>query len=296
MKVNDVIIIGAGPAGIAAAIQLKRYNITPLIIEKNEVGGLLRNANLVENYPGFPSGISGSDLIGLFHKQLDNNGLRVQYNEVLNVNYDNDLFSITTNKEDFFSKTLIIASGTIPRKLSIPDIPEELDNKIFYDVYKIKDENGKKIAIVGAGDAAFDYAVNLSGNNNEILILNRGNKTKCLPLLWDRYNNSSNIAYFENTIIKMIEKSSNNIKLTLYNADVQAENEIDIDYLLIAIGREPNLGFINDKFNEKIEELKNKDLLFVIGDVKNNIYRQTTICVGDGVKSAMQIYQKLSEI
>ncbi|OGH99398.1 MAG: hypothetical protein A2104_02295 [Candidatus Melainabacteria bacterium GWF2_32_7] len=294
MKINDVVIIGAGPAGIAAAIQLKRYNINPIILEKDNIGGLLKNANLVENYLGFPNGISGVELIKLFKKQLENNNIQVQFEKVLNVNYEKECFIIETNKREISSKILIVASGTLPKELVIPDISEELSNKILYDVHKITKEKNKKIVIVGSGDGAFDYALNLS-RDNEILILNRENKIKCLPLLWDRCVNTENISYLENTIIKNIEKSGNGLELTLYNSNMQSNKKIYTDFLLVSIGRKPNLDFLNEKFNEKIKELKNKDLLFMIGDVKNNIYRQTAICTGDGIKSAMQIYQKLIE-
>lgn len=329
MDINEVVIIGAGPAGIAAAIQLSRYNIKPVLLEKNEIGGLLKNASLVENYPGFSDGISGIELVGLFKKHLINAGVEVDFEEVKNVDYDNDLFFIETNKRTIKSKFLIIASGTEPEKLSDIVISEECNDKIFYEPYpELMDVKDKKIIIIGAGDAAFDYAINLS-KHNRILILNRSNKLKCLPILWERCVQNKNISYRENIKVKEIDHIRDGLILKCCGDE---NEEIYADFLIAAIGRKPDLKFLSDNLkknygpdilvtsnkNSKMGSgvgakplhisnplplreggrgigvenhvLYDKNLLFIIGDVNNNIYRQTAICAGDGIKAAMQIY------
>ena len=185
MQTEDVIIIGVGPAGIATAIQLKRYGIVPLLLEKNETGGLLRNANLVENYPGFPGGISGLALVNLFEKQLAENSIRVIFEETTELDLKDNLFTVATSRRVYYSRIMVVASGTKPKKSGISEAAEEVKDKIFYEVYPLLKVKGKKIVIVGAGDAAFDYALNL-GKNNEVVILNRSRTTKCLPLLKER--------------------------------------------------------------------------------------------------------------
>lgn len=282
-KSTDVIIIGAGPAGIACAIQLNRYNINSIVLEKNEIGGLLKNANLIENYPGFPGGINGEKFVQLLRKQSQSNKLNVKYENVETVEFVDDTFKIKINKNIYNSKYLVIASGTKPIVPEIPIIHNSIKDKVFFDIYKLEQITNKNIAIIGAGDCAFDYALNL-GNNNRVIIINRSNRIKALPILQDRVSEITNIKYFENTTIKQINLKNDNITL-LCNPNLVT---IDIDCLLIAIGREPNLDFISN-------DILISPKVFQIGDVKNGQFRQTSIAVGDGTFTAMKINTMLNQ-
>jgi thioredoxin reductase len=292
MKVNDVIIVGAGPAGISAAIQLKRYGVEPILLEKSKIGGLLKNANLVENYPGFPNGIPGIKLVGLFKKQLENNQIKIDFENVFKVNYKENLFFVETNKRERISRILIIATGTIPVPFPDLSILNEMKERVFYEIYPIMKVENEEIVIVGGGDAAFDYALNLS-KKNKVTILVRSEKPKCLPLLEERVNNSKNISYLTNTILEKIN-FSNNVLLLKCRSDHE-EIILQASYLVIAIGRQPLLDFLDRDVIAIRDELERQGKLFLIGDVKNGIYRQTSIAVGDGIKTAMKIYKKLKE-
>ncbi len=291
---EQVIIIGAGPAGISTAIQLKRYAIEPVILEKNRIGGLLINANLVENYPGFPDGISGIELVKLFETQLKKLSIKVIFEEVLNLDYQNDVFVVQTNKRIFNSRIVVVASGTKPKQFTEIEIPEGARDKILYEISSIHNVKEKKIIIIGAGDAAFDYALNLA-RRNEVFILNKGEKTKCLPLLNERVEKSPRVTYSKNTIISEIKNHNRGliIKLcgkglqTLINRHQEMPPTLHAHYLIFAIGREPQLDYLSgfDKSNPYI---------YFIGDVKNGMYRQTAIAVGDGIYTGMKIYKKLN--
>jgi len=137
LKNHTVSIIGAGPAGIAAAIQLKRYDINPVIFEKETIGGLLKNANLIENYPGFPDGISSTNLIKLFKKHLKNSNIKIEYEKIFELNYKHDFFILKTLKKTITSPVVIIASGTKPIKITDFSFPDEIKNKIYYDIYPL---------------------------------------------------------------------------------------------------------------------------------------------------------------
>lgn len=292
MGTNDVVIIGAGPAGIAAAIQLKRHGIEPVILEKGEIGGLLKNANLVENYPGFPDGISGPNLVELFKSQLANAGVAVSSERVLELSHRDEAFFTKTNRRMFRSTTAVIASGTKPTKISEIRIADGIDDRIFYEVYPIRGIKNQKIAIIGAGDAAFDYALGLS-QNNKVTILNRGEQDRCIQVLRDRCMKSDAISYLTNLSVREITAKGNELLLYCLNGDSQKENQVCADYLVIAFGREPCLDFLGDELRNSSEDLIRRNKLYVIGDVKNKAFRQTAICVGDGVMAAMQICRKV---
>ncbi len=293
MKVEDVAIIGAGPTGIAAGIQLKRYGITPVIFEKDRPGGLLRNANLVENYPGFPGGISGPELVNLFVKQLNTESLDVVFENITDINFDKNLFIIKTPKKAYSFYTILIASGTKPKEFSDFEIQENVKDRIFYEIYPILNEKNKNIVIAGAGDAAFDYALNL-GKNNEVIILNRGNNVKCLALLLDNAKILPNISLHNNVNITNIVENPQGL-LSVKCVNPESAMNFDAHYLVFAIGRKPQLDFLSAGIKSNRQELENRELLFFAGDVKNGYYRQTSIAVGDGVMAAMKIYRKLKE-
>jgi thioredoxin reductase (NADPH) len=247
-KIYDAIIIGAGPAGISAAIQLKRYGIKFLFLEKDSPGGLLKNASLVENYPGFPKGITGLRLIKLFKKQLSELKIGIKKENVLNIDYKYKLYSIQTNKQIYSSKILIIATGTKPKLL---DVNGSSSVYIYYDIHKLFNVQNKDIAIIGGSDAAFDYAVSLSNKNNNILILHRNSKPGCIKSLLKKVLLKKNISYFCNLNPFNIYKDKSKIVI---KCDDKRYHKVD--YLIAAIGRVPQLDFVKDE-KAKIFELLN---------------------------------------
>jgi len=273
---SEVIIVGAGPSGIACAIQLNRYNINSIILEKDEIGGLIKNANLIENYPGFPDGISGIKYTQLLKRQAKANQLNIVNETVKEIHYSQNLFLVTTNDNLYHSRYLVLASGTKPLLLNITPTDKNIKKRIFYDIFKLGYIENKRVAIIGAGDCAFDYALNLS-KKNDVTIINRTDKIKAILILQECVRNNKNIKCLNNTTVQKIEKATSGLILGLSNND-----RMVADYLLIAIGREPNLDFIDPK-------LLNQSNLYQIGDVKNGRFRQLTIAVGDGTITAMKI-------
>jgi thioredoxin reductase len=293
-QINEVTIIGAGPAGIAAAIYLKRAGLYPILLEKNEPGGLLRNAHLVENYPGFPKGISGLNLIHLFRKHLEEASVTVFPEEVIKLDIEDGTFLIQTQKRVFPSRIVVIGTGTKPREFTSFQMSKEVKDKIFYEVYPLLKLRRKTVVIIGVGDAAFDYALHLE-KNNRVVILNRGQQARCIPILWERAVNSPRITYCKNTELVGITCDSSD-RMLLECRGPQGRVKLDADYVLFAVGREPQLDFLSEKLKMNVQESELKGSIYFVGDVKNVAFRQTAIAVGDGVMTAMKIIERLKEM
>ena len=201
----DTAIIGAGPAGISAALQLARYEIYPFVYEADTAGGLLCNAGTIENYPGFPKGIEGPELAALFAAGLESSNAVVCPEEVLSVDYAAGIFKVQADNAADFSR-MIIATGTRPVPLeSVEFDSQETEEGIDYGIGMIREIAGKSVAIIGAGDAAFDYALTLS-KKNDIVILQRGEKPRCNAALLRRITGSERVTVLENASAEKISR------------------------------------------------------------------------------------------
>lgn len=291
IKRPEIVILGAGPAGLTAALQLKRQGFEPVLLEKELPGGLLLNANLVENYPGFPGGIPGPDLVEKFLQQARQIGVVITPGDVRLVKYEGDKFQIETPGAVYSADTLLVATGTEPKPFRDPVLSPRVQQDIYAEVFPLLKIKGKRMLIIGAGDAALDYALNLA-KSNQVVILNRGKKVKGLPLLWKRVQAEDKISYFaDHQVIDVKRTPDGRLEVCTL-----AENEMKSfsgDYLLTAIGRQPSLGYFDEGMEKQVKSLADRGKLYFIGDVKNDRYRQTAIAVGDGLRAAMDIEMRL---
>jgi thioredoxin reductase len=254
----------------------------------------LWNANLVENYPGFPSGLPGPKLVRLFQRQADRRGVQIIDELVTQVLWEDGLFRLTASQGSYSARHLILAMGTKPHPFINLQIPPAFQDRVLYEVQSILHLRGKSIAIVGAGDAAFDYALNLS-SKNQVVILNRSERRKCLALLEERVALSPNIRYYSSTSLIGIGSASSG-ELQLNCTSPTSNFSISANYLIGALGREPRLDCLPALFRQKASLLVQRKLLYFVGDIKNGMFRQTAIAVGDGLLAAMQIYQRVSNL
>jgi len=283
----DVAVIGAGPAGAAAAIQLKRSGVDFRIFEKERTGGLLRNANLVENYPGFPRGVAGPAFVRLIERHLKSLGVEVEKNEVLRIGYRNALFTLETRRGDFLARRCVIAAGTEPLRLPDRLVSAGAEKRVFYEAAPLASRTkGLRIAVVGGGDAAFDYALNLA-RRNDVFILHRSRTPTCLPLLRQRAQAEPRITLLDGAELGGVRRMGRGLRLDLSRG--QKRSVLEVSFLLAAVGRKPALGFVTAGLKTRFAALRRARRLFLVGDVKNGSFRQTAMAGGDGIRAAMEI-------
>ncbi len=275
---KPIAIIGLGPAGISAAIQLHRYGFRPRIFEPSASPGLLRNANSVENYPGFPSGITGPGLYNYFRQQLASYSPDIVQKRVTRIVADEEMFIVDSGDSTGRFKYVILATGTQSVKLDIPHPP----HRVFYEVVEVPDKFNK-IIIAGGGDAAFDYALNLKKRGKDVSIICRSAQPKCLGLLEKRCQDTG-IQVTPGTALLAANETESGLALELEHG-----GRANADALLCALGRVPVVDMLDDDLQKTLDTGGNIAGLFPAGDVKNGNMRQVGIAVGDGLKAAMRI-------
>jgi thioredoxin reductase len=277
-----VAIVGAGPCGVAAAIQLKRYGLRPLLFERRAVGGLLLNANRVENYPGIPPGMSGPLLSKLLERHLEAAGVEPIFEEITAIERRDGLFHLDSRSgASHTAAAVLLATGTKPRKGIVRG-----GSRIFYEVWDVlMEEPGRRAVIVGGGDAAYDYALNLASKSFEVTILRRG-EARCLPLLSERVEEFPGITVMPNTTIEDCIESEDGLEITVERDG--AKSGIVADFVLVACGREPEEGLLPSQPGDVPPEG-----LFTGGDLVRGEFRQAGIAVGDGLSAAMAIARYL---
>lgn len=276
-------IIGAGPAGLSCALQLKRYNLNPLIFEKNKISGAVSEAYKIYNLLGFPDGIEGKKFLKKLKETIKKFSLKVIFDEIKILDYKNNKFYLTGKKIYKFD-ILIIASGTYPKKFFGFDDFDILQN--------IRVKRNKEIGIIGGSDVAFDYALSLKKAKN-VFILHKSDKPKAIEHLRKLVFKNKNIHYLNNCKIKKIEKINNKIKLSFKKNG--KENFLQLDYLLNATGRVEEKRFYSENFKNEEKKLVRKGLLYLIGDLNHPKYRQISIAQGDGILTAQKIYEKIKK-
>jgi thioredoxin reductase (NADPH) len=283
----EVIVIGAGPAGIAATIYLKRGGFDPLLFESEQPGGLLRCANLVENYPGFPGGIEGPQLVELFCRHLESVGGTVTKAAVNMLRPKGDgSFIASSSIGEFTARAVIIATGTKARRIELPGMTKLEGRTVFYHLIELlaQVKNGEDIVIYGGGDAAFDQGIDLRKRGHRVTVLSRS-RPRCLPLLLERAL-AIDVRTIEGRSIKMVNEQGKELLLELDDSGT-----IRADRLLIACGRESRLEMLDPSILAGIgpvdRPVTNTPGLYLAGDVVSGEKRQVGIAVGSGISSAM---------
>ena len=288
---DAILIVGGGPAGLAAALQLKRQGREARVFEACELGGLLRNAHRVENYLGFPRGIGGPDLVRRFRRQAETWGLQVEHTRVLSLAYDEGTRTFAATPENGpvrHGAVAVVASGTRPLRLPLVEsLPRRLRDRVSYEVSSLMEMRNRDIVVVGSGDAAHDYALNLA-QRNRVALWMRGGASGALPLLQRRVARHPRIEVQRHTVLTGVTGGEDR-PLSLAFIRGETPGVQACDHLVCAVGREPETSFYDAFLAGAEADLVAAGRLHTVGDVRNGSLRQAAIATGDGIAAAMAI-------
>ena len=308
MQTNKVLIIGSGPAGYAAAIYSSRAGLRPLMISGIEPGGQLMITTDVENYPGYENPIQGPWLMEQMKKQSEAFGTKIINDYVTDVDFSKFPFEINTEKEKYFSYSVIIATGAKAKWLGVPG---ENEFKGFgvsacatCDGFFFKNKN---VVVVGGGNTAAEETIFLSNICKKVTLIHRRDKLRAEKILQNRLFEKKNVEIIWNNELKeIIGENENKLikKIIIKNTKNFDENEINLDGLFVAIGHKPATEIFLNKLKidddgyilTKADSTKtNIDGVFAAGDVTDKIYRQAVTAAGMGCMGALEAEKFLSK-
>lgn len=295
-KEYEVVIIGGGSAGLSAGIYTARARLSSLLVEKGIIGGLITIAEWVENYPGFPEGISGLDLTELMHQQATKFGLETLIAEVTGIELKGKRKIVKTSEGDFVAKAVIAAGGSDRVQLNVPGEKEFIGRGVSYcatcDAAFFVD---RAVALVGGGDAAITEALHLAKFASKVIVIHRRDELRATRIVQEKAFAEPKIEFLWNSIVEGVEGEGVVERLKLRNVVTKEESTLDVSGVFVSIGFKPNTGYLRDILpldaagyivtNEKMEtEVPG---ILAAGDIRRNSIRQVIAAAGDGATAAI---------
>ena len=306
-KIFDAIIIGGGPAGLTAGIYLSRARMNTLLLEKLSPGGQAILTEIIENYPGFPNGISGPELMQNMEKQAVKFGVQIKYGQVIEVKNDekSKVKIVKTEDQEYRTLSIIIASGAEARKLNIPGEEKFTGRGVSYcgtcDAPFFKD---KKIVLVGGGDTAIEEALYLSKFAREITVIHRRDRLRATKILQERIFSNQVINFSWNSIPLRIEGTNKVEGIFLKDTKTKQGKEIICDGVFIFVGYLPETNFLKniiqleDKGYIHTDDnmMSSVEGIYACGDVRSKILRQVITACGEGATAAFAAQRYVEDL
>ena len=296
--VHDVLILGSGPAGLTAAVYAARANLSPLLIDGSQPGGQLTLTTDVENFPGFPKGIMGPQLIQDMRAQAERFGTKFRHGHVNKVDLQSQPFRITIDDEDTVeTKTLIISTGASANLLGLPSESRLMGHGVSTcatcDGFFFR---GKEIAVVGGGDSAVEEATFLTKFASKVTLIHRRDKLRASKIMQDRAMKNEKIAFQWNNTLEEVLGDGVVTGIRLRNVQTDKKEDIPLSGVFIAIGHTPNTSLFKGQIDmddqgyiqtQPFRTTTNIPGVFASGDVQDSNYRQAITAAGSGCMAAM---------
>ena len=280
-----VAVVGAGPAGIAAAIQLERAGHDVTVYEPSRTGGNLWNAGFVENYPGFPGGITGANLAEQMEEQFNDHSFKIIETRVAEIRKNETGFTIDSGTEDAY-EGVILCSGTVPKKARFPG-EEELARTglLRYGIFGLRNlpESGDAL-VIGGGESSMDMALSLAEMEQNVTLIHRS-ELRGIKMLLDAIEDEDFITLLQGTVLGARQHGE---KAVIQVETSSGREEKPFDLVIVAVGREKNLPILTG-----IDIDNPPPGLRIAGDVRHGGLGQTAMAVGDGVRAAMEVGREL---
>ncbi len=301
MKTENVVIVGSGPAGYTAALYTARADLEPLVIEGFMWGGLLQNTTDVENYPGYPDGVMGPEMMQQFRDQAERFGARFITDEATKIELSEDggTHTIHVGGEEIQARAVILAMGAEPKKLGVPGEDELAAKGVSYcatcDAAFFRD---KPTIVVGGGDTAMEDATFLAKFAKDVKVVHRRDEFRASAIMLDRARDSENIELLTPYTVDRFEPGEDGSLATavLSNTDGGEDRTLEIDGAFVAIGHQPNSHLVADQVDtdengyvlvEGRSTRTNRKGVFAAGDLTDHTYRQAVTAAGTGCAAAL---------
>ncbi len=303
-KSQKIIILGSGPTGLAAALYAARANLEPLVLTGMELGGQVSITHIVENYPGFPDGVSGPDMTELFRKHAERFGANLVFDSAVEVDLSKRPFTVKGYNEEYIGDTLIVATGASPRHLNIPGETEFTGRGVSYcgtcDGYFFRD---KDVVVVGGGDSALEEGNFLTRYADSVTVVHRRDELRAGPLLEKRARDNPKISFIWDSVVTEILGNDTVHSVRLENKKTGDKIERPIDGVFIFIGHIPNTEIFNGQLAMdeqgyiQVDRYMHTNVpgVFAAGEAADPHFRQVITSAGMGAAAAMEAGRFLDE-
>ena len=307
VPVHDVVIVGSGPAGYTAAVYTARAGLAPIVLAGQlAAGGALMNTTEVENFPGFPEGIQGPELMDNMREQAEKFGADVRYEDVVAVNLEGDVKAVATEDEVFYARAVILATGSEYRHMNVPGEDEFSGRGVSYcatcDGFFFKD---RRLAVIGGGDSAMEEATFLTNFASEVVVVHRRDTLRASRVMAERALNNPKISFEWNATVDEVLGDEAVTGLRLASTVDGSTREIAVDGVFVAIGHLPRTGFLRGQvaLDEAgyitVDEPSTRTSVagvFACGDAVDHTYRQAITAAGSGCRAALDAERWLASL
>lgn len=299
-----VLILGTGPAGLSAALYAARADLAPVVLTGMQHGGQVSLTHIVENFPGFPEGIGGPELVDLFQQQAERFGARVEFDTADSVDLSERPFKVRTYSKEYLADTLIIATGATPRHLEIPGEEELTGRGVSYcatcDGWFFKDKN---VVVVGGGDSALEEGLFLTRYAKSVDVVHRRDELRAGAILQDRAMNNDKMSFTWDTVLTDIVGADKVESVRMLDKKSGEVTERKIDGVFIFIGHTPNTQLFEGQLEMDEQGYIRSDVsmktnvpgVFVAGEAADPHFRQVVTSAGMGAAAAIQATRFLEE-